>query len=267
MIYALNGQGVSLPDREAIAQAILDGDANLLNAHVAAGTIVHVGDDPDPAGLFCIYCLDTLSVVHSTRLFFRHRNTHDCWNSDQYLGILNPPSHGWVTCPPTTGPVAQALRRLPFRHKEMGRWKRGPQDSGELSGDITRCCTRTRPKRKSFSVHQGSAVTPSCIRSRDGGKLSVKQWLASQTVGTDIRGSKGVEVGALMEPYRKRFKQEFDADYKMDRCPWGSLLPWYVTYCRPEGGTRNCDRWDEMAKCLEERRQMYEMILARGRVH
>ena len=100
-----------------------------------------------------------------------------------------------------------------------------------------------------------------------GGKLSVKQWVGSETVGTDIRGSKGVEVGALMGPYRKRFEQEFKDDYKLDRCPWGTLLPWYVTYCRPEGGTRNCDWWDEMAKWLEERRKMYETILARGRVH
>lgn len=104
--------------------------------------------------------------------------------------------------------------------------------------------------------------------SRDGGgKLSVKQWLGSETVGTDIRGRKGVDVAELMDPYREQFDQEFADDYKTDRCPWGSLLPWYVTYCRPEGGTRNCDRWDEMAKWLEERRQMYETILARGRVH
>ena len=95
----------------------------------------------------------------------------------------------------------------------------------------------------------------------------MKQWLGSETVGTDIRGSKGVDLEALMEPYKERFEREFEDDFIMDRCPWGSLLPWYVTYCRPEGGTRNCDRWDEMAKWLEERRKLYETILARGRVH
>ena len=95
MRYALNGQDVPLPDRETIAHAILAGNANVLDAQEAAGTIIHVRDDPDPNGLFCIYCLDTLLVVHSTRLFFRHRNIGDCLNSDQYLGILNPPSHGW----------------------------------------------------------------------------------------------------------------------------------------------------------------------------
>ena len=100
-----------------------------------------------------------------------------------------------------------------------------------------------------------------------GRKLSVKQWLGRETVGTDIRGSKRVEVEVLIEPYRKRFKQEFEDDYKMDRCPWGSLLPWYVTYYRPKGGTRNCDQWDHMSKWLEERRKMYETILACGRVH
>ena len=100
-----------------------------------------------------------------------------------------------------------------------------------------------------------------------GGLLAVKQWLGSETVGTDIRGRKSVEVGALMEPYKQRFEQEFEADYSMDRCPWGSLLPWYVTYYCPEGGTRNCDRWDEMAKWLEERRKMYETILTHGRAH
>ena len=69
MGYALNGQGVSLPDRETIAHAILARNANVLDAQEAAGTIIHVRGDPDPKGLFCIYCLDTLRVVHSTSLF------------------------------------------------------------------------------------------------------------------------------------------------------------------------------------------------------
>jgi len=94
MIYALNGQGVPLPDRQTIAQAILDNDANVLDAQVAAATIIDVRVDPDPLGLFCIYCLDTLSVIHADSWFFRHRNINDCMDSDQYLGILNPRRHG-----------------------------------------------------------------------------------------------------------------------------------------------------------------------------
>ncbi len=94
MIYALNGQGVPLPVRETIAHAILANDANVLNAQEEAGTIVHVGTDPDPHGLFCIYCLDTLEVVHAASWFFRHSDTAICIGSDQYQGILNPSRHG-----------------------------------------------------------------------------------------------------------------------------------------------------------------------------
>ena len=94
MIYAQNGQGVSLPDREAIAQAILNGDQNLLDAQEAAGIIIPVTVDPDPDGLLCIYCLDTLQVVHSESWFYRHDNVDDCVGFDHHLGILNPRSHG-----------------------------------------------------------------------------------------------------------------------------------------------------------------------------
>jgi len=69
MIYALNGQGVPLPVRETIADAILANDANVLGAQVAAATIIDVRVDPDPLGLFCIYCLDTLSVIHADSWF------------------------------------------------------------------------------------------------------------------------------------------------------------------------------------------------------
>ena len=94
MIFALNDQGAALANRQAIAQAILDGNANVLNAQVAADTIVPVRDDPNPGGLFCIYCLDSVSVIHSHSWFFRHATVNDCVGSDQYLGILNPRSHG-----------------------------------------------------------------------------------------------------------------------------------------------------------------------------
>ena len=95
MIYALNGEDVPLPVRETIAQAILDNDANVLDAQEEAGTIVHVRTAPDPLGLSCIYCLDTLEVVDAASLFFRHSETRGCLGSDQYLDILNPRGHRW----------------------------------------------------------------------------------------------------------------------------------------------------------------------------
>ena len=100
-----------------------------------------------------------------------------------------------------------------------------------------------------------------------GGKLSVKQWVGSETVGTDIRGSKGVEVEALMDPYRKRFEQEFEDDYKWIDAP-GQLAPLVRNVLpsrRRDAQLRPVGL--EMAKWLEERRKMYETNLARGRAH
>ena len=94
MIFAIEGQGASLADRVTIAQAILDENAAVLDAHVAAGTIIPVRDDPDPAGLCCIYCHDSLQVVHAQSWFYRHAEINDCVEEDNYLGVLNPPSRG-----------------------------------------------------------------------------------------------------------------------------------------------------------------------------
>ncbi len=55
MRYALRRYGAPQADRETIAHAILASNANVLDAQEAAGTIIHVRDDPDPKGLFCIY--------------------------------------------------------------------------------------------------------------------------------------------------------------------------------------------------------------------
>lgn len=95
MRYALRRIITPQVDREAIAQAILDEDGGVLGGYVNDDTIIHVGSNLDANGLFCIYCLDTLSVVQANRWFFRHRNTNDCLGSDQYLGILNPSGDGW----------------------------------------------------------------------------------------------------------------------------------------------------------------------------
>lgn len=119
------------------------------------------------------------------------------------------------------------------------------------------------PKADHFLRGYGGANPTYHIEDRDD--LYVKQWLGTETVGTDVRGAAGADVEALMTPYRERFKQEFASDYAGNGSPWGPPpLPWFVMYFKPKGGTRNWWRWDDMAKWLEEYRERYMDILRSG---
>ena len=94
MIYALSTQDTPRSVRQAIAKAILDGEENVLNGHVAEATIVPGRNDPASGTTFCIYCLDTLHVVHSQSWFFRHNNRGGCLGWAQHLDVENPRGHG-----------------------------------------------------------------------------------------------------------------------------------------------------------------------------
>ena len=85
----------------------------MFDAHVVANTIILVRDDPDPDGLFCIYCLDSISVIHSHNWFFRHATINDYVSSDQYLGILESPCSRGIACPALAGQVQEPTTSLP----------------------------------------------------------------------------------------------------------------------------------------------------------
>ena len=112
MIYALVQRNTSHDERLAIAQAILDGDSEVIQRHVENGTIIHIMD-VQGRRIFCIHCCNPVRVTrrrapHGRRAqhpwHFEHiEDDHTtCRCVDRVrrpptpfaLGLQNPSAHG-----------------------------------------------------------------------------------------------------------------------------------------------------------------------------
>ena len=107
------------------------------------------------------------------------------------------------------------------------------------------------PKANRFrSGYAGS--TP--IYDVEGSNLRIRQWIGTYTVGTHIIGENVEKQSAL---YVHRIGEEYQ---DIDEFKYGK---WCRTEYYPEEGEvlYDMDNWDEIAKWLEDLRQLYERIL------
>lgn len=110
MIYAFTEQDTSDSERAEIAQAIKDGNRDVIQQYVDEEIIIHVMDAQDTRGLslYCIFCDDAVSPTRAnppkgysalSPWCFKHNSNRACiGHVSVALSIENPPGHGCYIC-------------------------------------------------------------------------------------------------------------------------------------------------------------------------